>query len=79
QLKNPDSNYLVSLQSVLANRGYATSFINTEPNNREFSTYLNNMKFGKVVNGTITKGYDATFDKEAYNDLLNQMANQSKD
>lgn len=79
QLKNPDSNYLVSLQSVLANRGYATSFINTEPNNREFSTYLNNLKFGKVVNGTITKGYDVTFDKEAYNDLLNQMSNQSKD
>ena len=38
QLKNYDTNNLVSIQSILADQGYNTTFINTEPNNGRFTT-----------------------------------------
>ena len=48
QQNNYDSNNLVSIQSILQGEGYKTSFINTEPNNKEFTQYLENLKFNVV-------------------------------
>jgi alcohol dehydrogenase class IV len=44
-----DSNNLVSLQSILREKmGYTTHFINAEPNNSEFTSYLENLGFDSV-------------------------------
>ncbi|WP_238140785.1 sulfatase-like hydrolase/transferase, partial [Streptococcus suis] len=40
QLDNYESNTLTSLQGVLGDKGYQTTFINTEPNNTQFTSYL---------------------------------------
>lgn len=69
QLNNGDTNNLVSVQSVLKRNGYGTIFVNSEPENVEFTTYLNSMGFDSVESGTIedrslTDGetYDLVFD-----------------
>ncbi len=51
QLGNYDSNSLVSLQSILKERGYDTVMINTEPKNRLFTDYLGRLGFDRVVTG----------------------------
>jgi membrane-anchored protein YejM (alkaline phosphatase superfamily) len=40
QLNNSDSNNLIALQDIFSAKGYNTAFINTEPDNEEFTTYL---------------------------------------
>ena len=49
QLENFDTNSLISLQAVLKTQGYETAFINTEPENTEFTDYLNHLGFDEVV------------------------------
>ncbi len=73
QLQNNDKNYLISLPQVLSAYGYQTSFINTEPKNKEFTTYLNNLGFDKVIPGPVTKSLDVTSDKDAYKKLLSEI------
>lgn len=53
QLNNYDSNALVSLQSILRERGYDTVMINTEPKNRLFTDYLGRLGFDRVVTGSV--------------------------
>lgn len=76
QLNNFDKNYLVSLPQVLSKEGYDTSFINTESNNKEFSTYLSHLGFDRIVNSPISKGQEVSFDMDAYDALFEQITNQ---
>ncbi len=68
-------NPLPSLQSILKDNGYYTAFINTEPNNFDFTNYLDSMKFDEIVEDfDHVSGYvDTMTDKEAY-DLLYDTA-----
>lgn len=76
QLKNHDKNYLVSLQSLLKDQGYRTDFVNTEPNNPEFTTYLENFEFDSLVSQKV-EGTMA--DKDAYSLLLKTAKKRAKE
>ena len=52
QFNNYDTNNLISLQSILSSEGYTTRFLNTEPENKEFTQYLNNLGFDEVRSST---------------------------
>lgn len=54
QLNNYDSNSLVSLQSILKEKGYDTVMINTEPKNRLFTDYLEGLGFDRVLGNDMT-------------------------
>ncbi|MBF0778588.1 arylsulfatase [Streptococcus cuniculi] len=80
QLDNYDQNTLISMQDILATEGYQTSFINVEPNNTQFTTYLEGLNFQNLLsdpskryegrNGTIS-------DKEAFDLLYNTIQAQA--
>lgn len=46
---NEVANNLISVQSILKNQGYTTSFINVEPINDIFIEYCNNLGFDNVI------------------------------
>lgn len=50
QLDNYDSNTLVSMQDILVNYGYETTFINSEPANTHFTNYLETFEFQNLIN-----------------------------
>lgn len=50
QLDNLDTNSLVGIQDVLASKGYQTTFINTEPNNTQFTSYLESLNYQTLIN-----------------------------
>ena len=75
QLSDLDSNQLVSLQGILHDRGYETSFINTEPYNEPFTKYLESMAFDDFISNSewITQAYMTLgyiVDQDAYEHLL---------
>lgn len=76
QLQNSDQNHLISIQSILKQESYQTYFINTEPRNIEFTTYLNNLGFDSVINPEPSKYEDNVFDKDAYEELYELMSKQ---
>lgn len=78
QLKNSDKNYLISLPQILEGFGYQTAFINTEPKNREFTTYLGNLGFEKVISAPINKSLGVSSDKNAYRKLFDEMNSQGE-
>jgi arylsulfatase len=78
QLKNSDKNYLISLPQILEGFGYQTAFINTEPKNREFTTYLGNLGFEKVISAPINKSLGVASDKNAYRKLFDEMNSQGE-
>lgn len=78
QLKNNDKNYLISLPQILEGFGYQTAFINTEPKNREFTTYLENLGFEKVISAPINKSLGVSSDKNAYRKLFDEMNSQGE-
>lgn len=49
QLNNTDRSCLISLQDVLRVSGYQTAFVNTEPGHKEFSAFLRDFNFDRVV------------------------------
>ncbi|MBR3362490.1 MAG: sulfatase-like hydrolase/transferase [Bacilli bacterium] len=68
QLNNNDKNYLISIEKILSDKGYYTSFINSEPGNKEFTLYLNSLQFDSIVSSE--KQIDGYLsDKESYNFL----------
>ncbi|HFU4086858.1 TPA: LTA synthase family protein [Streptococcus suis] len=75
QYSNYDKNTLVSIESVLESRGYSTQFLNTEPNNPEFTQYLKNFNYDNVIG---EKNEDTLTDKEAYDLLFNHMEEMEK-
>lgn len=73
QLEDYDVNTLPSLQSVLSNEGYDTIFINSEPNNKEFSTYLSNFGFDELLgdkNSECNGASNTISDKDVYEMLF---------
>ncbi len=80
QRENYDVNYLVSIQDIFKDYGYRTSFINTEPKNREFSQYLANFGFDEVIaDESRTDGMaDALSDKAAYEMLFETALKQDE-
>lgn len=49
QLDNFDTNELISLQSILKDNGYNTTWINSEPLNPEFTEYLKGFDFNQIM------------------------------
>lgn len=49
QFSNLDSNSLISLNDIMRKNGYYTTFINTEPGNKEWSPWLPNLDFDKII------------------------------
>ena len=72
QYDNYDANALVSLPQALSGLGYATRFINTEPNNEQFTDYLGTLGFDEVVGepGTYSGMAASMSDGEAYERLF---------
>lgn len=73
QLEDYDVNTLPSLQSVLSNEGYDTIFINSEPNNKEFSAYLRNFEFDELLgdeNSECNGASNTISDKDVYEMLF---------
>ncbi len=67
------ANSLISLQGILRDNGYHTTFINTEPNNKEFTKYLADLGFDQLLGDAadIANGQADYFsDKEAYEMLF---------
>lgn len=81
QLNNYDSNSLMSLQSILKVRGYNTAFINTEPNNKDFTGYLSRLNFDKLLTDASVdeRGDSYIYDKDAYALLFETITEQSKE
>ena len=72
QLQNHDVNHLISLQSILKNEGYDTTFINVEPNNASFTRYLGNLGFNQVITKDDNQ-YEPIYDGEAYELLYEHL------
>lgn len=79
QMQNYDKNMLVSLQEILHEQGYQTSFINVEPFNEEFTTYLADMNFDNLINNKdlAKDNVNTISDKDAYEFLFNFCKKQS--
>lgn len=81
QFENYDKNTLVSIEDILKDSGYDTTFINTEPANLTFSNYLKQMNFDEVTYQTKDrKGVNDTMsDKEAYQFLMKYSEEKDSD
>lgn len=79
QLDNMDVNLLPSLQSILENKGYYTTFINTEPCDQDFTQYLNNLGFDEVLTDEKQKSEESgdIYDKQAFELLYDTIDKQS--
>ena len=81
QLKNTDSNNLVSIQGMLSGRGYRTEFLNVEPMNATFTGYLEKLGFEEVraaIRGNGDPQSSIITDKEAYESLLERAVENAK-
>lgn len=72
QRENYDINPLISVQDIFKDYGYSTAFINTEPENEEFSAYLANFGFDELLaDQSRADGMaDALSDRAAYEMLF---------
>ena len=80
-LNDQDTNSLVSLMDVLKLNGYYTSFINTEPNNEEFTQYLNAMPFDTIISDpNMCEGAVSSMsDMVAYQQLFDTAVNYNNE
>nr|WP_051527168.1 sulfatase-like hydrolase/transferase [[Eubacterium] cellulosolvens] len=81
QFNDMDVNHLISLQSIMADRGYTTTFINVEPKKEDWTQYVHNLGFQNVVGDDITdlKGMtDTLSDKQAYELLYDTVEKQNE-
>ena len=81
QFSDRDSNQLISLHSVLHDMGYRTAFFNTEPNNADFTRYLEEMGFDRFISETdwVTQAYttlDYITDRDALDRLFDMIVEQ---
>ena len=74
-LYDNDTNALVSIQSILHDAGYHTTFINTEPDNDDFCRYLESFYFDTFLSDSSTVSEDYVFvsDKDAFDLLFDTM------
>ncbi|MBJ8325325.1 sulfatase-like hydrolase/transferase [Streptococcus pacificus] len=77
QATNYEDNYLVGMQDVLNDKNYNTTFINTEPNNVDFTKYLKSMNFDEVISPDSIKS--TVSDKKAYQYLFETMEEKDKE
>lgn len=79
QLENYDTSTLVSIEDIFKEEGYQTSFINTEPLNLHFSSYLDSMNFDTVVadKKNLDGPNQSMSDKDAYSLLYETISDQS--
>ena len=73
QLHNSDTNQLISVQEILGDYGYETEFINCEPENQEFSEYLNHMGFDDVSSPDTSDDL-FVLDSEMYDSIYNSLS-----
>lgn len=80
QMNNLDGNRFVSLTAILKDRGYHTTIISPEPNDQEFSNYLQSFDFDQGINchGNIVTGYADLLDGEAYDLLWQTVSEEAK-
>ncbi len=76
QFNNYDENRLISLQGILKNEGYNTTFINSEPENDSFTGYLNRLGFDNVTDTGILNRFST--DREVYDLLYDTIAEADK-
>lgn len=80
QRKQDEHNLLISLQDILKNEGYETTFINTEPFNETFTNYLSDLRFDHLIaeEALADDLADSISDKDAYGILTEVCAKQEK-
>lgn len=80
QQNNYDENVLVSLQSVFSDYGYDTYFLNTEPNNKDFTAYLESFDFDMLTSAGYEQRTNGTdiYDKMAYEMLFECAENTNE-
>lgn len=81
QFSDRDANRLISLHALLHEVGYHTNFFNTEPNNADFSRYLEAMSFDTFVSKSdwVTQAYTTLnyiTDRDAYDRLYDMLLEQ---
>ncbi|WP_096817809.1 sulfatase-like hydrolase/transferase [Lactococcus fujiensis] len=84
QIKDALNTKLTSVQSILGDQGYQTEFINAEPNQSIWTTYVENLGFDKVTTDkskSFLKLAGTTFmgDQQNYKFLFNQATELSKE
>ncbi|SPC39256.1 LTA synthase family protein [Latilactobacillus fuchuensis] len=77
QMKQRLNTKLIGLPEILNKNGYTTEMINPEPKHKQFTPYLNNLGFDKVISGDSSQwegSGSGTFlsDKDNLNLLFNQ-------
>ncbi|MEE8825727.1 MAG: sulfatase-like hydrolase/transferase [Eubacteriales bacterium] len=79
QLENYDTSTLVSIEDIFKAQGYQTAFINTEPLNLHFLSYLDSMNFDTVVadKKNLDGPNQSMSDKDAYSLLYETITDQS--
>ena len=78
QFKNEEKNTLTSVQEILKENGYITTFINSEPKNSTFTKYLDDFEFDSLITSTELDGPAETVtDKDLYEQLFSEMENLS--
>lgn len=81
QLNDMDVNHLVSMHSILEDRGYTTTFVNVEPKKEDWTQYVHNLGFQNVVGDDATelKGMAETLsDRQAYDLLFDTVMEQNE-
>ncbi|SEI47786.1 Sulfatase [Lachnospiraceae bacterium A10] len=76
-----NTNNLTSVQDIFKDQGYTTSFINTEPENYQFTRYLESFGFDSLIsdaNGNQTGVLNSLTDKEAYDTLWDVVSEQAE-
>lgn len=80
QLDDVDENALVSLQGIMRDEGYRTTFVNVEPQNEMFSEYLEGLGFDEVTEDMSRQSLKlAMSDKEAFDFLFEEMSRLSEE
>lgn len=76
-----EENVLISIQDILKDQGYTTAFINVEPHNDTFSSYIGSMGFDRVItNADIsTSQANSISDRDAYDILFNSANTLNED
>ena len=76
-----EPNNLISLQDILSDNGYHTTFINTEPNNYQFLKYLESFDFDELVTDSdedCTGLVASLSDGQAYDKLWEVVSEESE-
>lgn len=81
QLDDIEANPLISIQDILSECGYQTAFINTEPQNRDFTDYLTDMGFDELIEDTAYECNglaDSITDEDAYEILYDSAVKMAQ-